>query len=140
MSHAVMLQTLLERHHISYPLLPELSGLKQFVSQYNTTILYNNTWLILKKDILLTKRLVLRVPCQEYVQLLWYNPHDTTNSVTKIPEVGLRLPEWRVTLPLFSSVQCRMVSMRSEKLICAPSTTSLRSFPSVAFEAVPMFV
>ena len=39
---------------------------------------------------------------------------------------------------VLSSVQFKMVSMRSEKPICA--TSRLRSFPNVAFEPVPMFV
>ena len=41
--------------------------------------------------------------------------------------------------PQFSSVQLKMVSMRSEKAHMR-STPSLRSFPNVAFETVPMFV
>ena len=36
------------------------------------------------------------------------------------------------------TIQFRMVSMRSEKLTCAPP--SLRSFPKVAFETVPMSI
>ena len=39
-----------------------------------------------------------------------------------------------------SSVQFKMVSMRSEKPIIKRSTPSLRSFPNVAFETVLMFV
>ena len=40
----------------------------------------------------------------------------------------------------FSSFQFKMVFMRSEKPIIMLSTRSLRSFPNVAFETVPMFV
>ena len=39
----------------------------------------------------------------------------------------------------FSSVQFKMVSMLLQKPICAPPP-SLKSFPNVAFETVPMFV
>ena len=39
---------------------------------------------------------------------------------------------------LFSSVQFKMVSVRSEKPTCAPSSLS-ESVPIVAFEMVPMF-
>ena len=37
------------------------------------------------------------------------------------------------------SVQFKMVPMRSEKPICVSPGPSLRSFPNVAFETVPMF-
>ena len=40
----------------------------------------------------------------------------------------------------FSSVEFKMLSMRSEKPIGAPSIPSLRSFPYVAFETVAIFV
>ena len=39
-----------------------------------------------------------------------------------------------------SSVQFKMVSMRSEKPITMHSTLSLRSLSNVAFETVPVFV
>ena len=40
-----------------------------------------------------------------------------------------------------SSVQFKMVSLHSEKPICIPPhLASLRSFPNLAFEMVPMFV
>ena len=38
----------------------------------------------------------------------------------------------------FSSFQFKMVSMRSEKSICALPRLSLRRFPNVAFEMVPI--
>ena len=40
----------------------------------------------------------------------------------------------------YSSVQFKIVSVHSEKLIIMRSTPSLRGFPNVAFETVPMFV
>ena len=40
----------------------------------------------------------------------------------------------------FSSDRFKMISVRSEKPICAPAPPSLRSFPNVAFETVPIFV
>ena len=43
-----------------------------------------------------------------------------------------------VSMISFLSVQFKMVSMRSEKPICAPPT--LGSFLNVAFETVPIFV
>ena len=43
-------------------------------------------------------------------------------------------------LKCFKSVQFKMVSMRSEKPIIMRTTPSLRSFPNVAFETVPMLV
>ena len=43
-------------------------------------------------------------------------------------------------LMMKSSVPFKMVSMRSGKPIIMRSTLSLRSFPNVAFETVPMFV
>ena len=41
---------------------------------------------------------------------------------------------------LMISVQFKMVYVRSEKPIIMRFTPSLRSFPNVAFETVPMFV
>ena len=41
---------------------------------------------------------------------------------------------------LFSSVQFSMISMHSEKPICIPPSLSLRSFPNIAFETVPVFL
>ena len=40
----------------------------------------------------------------------------------------------------FTSLHFKMVSMRSEKPILMCSTPSLRGFPNVAFETVPVFV
>ena len=58
---------------------------------------------------------------------------------SRLPRCWSASLRWNVGLYVHNSVQFKMVSMQSEKPMCA-STPPLRSFPSVAFETVPMFV
>ena len=45
-----------------------------------------------------------------------------------------------IIMMMISSVQFKMVSMRSEKPVRAPPHLTLRSFPNIVFETVPMSV
>ena len=66
-------------------------------------------------------------------QLQLTNLRDMTNSIIQTSKLGALLQDWQVTLHSFSSVQFKMVSMCSEKPICAPPRLS-EVFPPSPFK------